>query len=196
MAQSASSAAAAAAPAAEATPVAGTPLYADMEQAFLACAPANMPSGELLVERAPVSYEPNVKGEYTLTEPVHEVKNKDASVWLIIYHIIHAAVHAGQPPTLPSSHWAGIRAVDLIPFLPMNMTYRTLVRFIEAGFHKIDAASGQVFRIYAFMLEHPVLNPEGDANDFSHFFPPGILPQRHPDDEIGRPGRKRQFQDE
>ena len=164
---------AAAAPSDPGCAASGVPVLGSLEQNFLACAPAKMPPGPLLMQRSEDSFEPTTKEEYILFEPVHEPKERDATVWMMVYNVIFAAVFQSLPKTLPSSPWAGVRAVDLIPHLPVNMTYRTLVRFIEAGFHKIDAVSGQIFRIYAFMLEHPVLNPEGNANDFSHFFPPG-----------------------
>jgi hypothetical protein len=52
-----------------ATPVASTPLFGDLEQSFLACAPANMPSGPLLIQPAEVSYEPPVAGDISSKNP-------------------------------------------------------------------------------------------------------------------------------
>ena len=54
---------------------------------------------------------------YTLTGPVQTVGPSDVGVVLQLYNLIHGAVSSGVPVELPSSPWAGARALDAVPLL-------------------------------------------------------------------------------
>jgi hypothetical protein len=108
--------------------------FPNFKAAFQACAPANMPGGPLELEPATESFRFKYPGVYELTRPVETVSAIDATVFFMVYDLLHVAVSTGLPTDLPSSPWAGVRALDLVPFLLMNMTYASLVYFIEANF--------------------------------------------------------------
>ena len=117
---------------------------------------------------------PQYSTQYHLPGPVQAVGPSDSAVFIQLFNLIHGAVSTGLPAELPSNPWAGVRAVDALPFFNMDMTYATLVRFVEANFQRRDLASGQMFQICNVMLRHAVLNPEGSGEEFSHFFPAGL----------------------
>ena len=55
--------------------------------------------------------------QHTLTGPVQTVGPSDAGVVFQLYNLIHGAVSSGVPVELPSSPWAGVRALDAVPLM-------------------------------------------------------------------------------
>jgi hypothetical protein len=55
----------------------------------------------------------------------------EETVWRILYNTVHAVAYERQPPEVPYSPWAGMRLVDVMPYVPVLLDYETLVHTLS-----------------------------------------------------------------
>ena len=90
--------------------------------------------------------------ELIVREKIVASRAMEEFTWRILYNTIHAVAWERNPPEVPYSPWAGMRLLDIMPYLPVNLDYETLVHIVEANFYQKHNTSGKICKLYQFYL--------------------------------------------
>jgi hypothetical protein len=117
----------------------------------------------------------------------------EETTWRILYSVAHSVALHRDPPEVPYSPWAGMRLLDILPYLPVSVDYKTLVHLIEENFYQKHKVSGKSLQGVPVLPSSRSPKLRGLRQRFQPFPSPRVLCSRHATRKARCPGRKRQL---